>query len=110
MKKIRGHRSRITTGWDNQKSRSKSLDDYKVLKKFKKAVRARDKTCRMPGCKSKEYCQVHHILRWADCPRLRYEPKNGILLCKSCHNSIKGKESNYIELFLKIVERSYDNN
>ncbi len=79
-------------------------------KKFLKIVKKRDKyTCCMPDCHSKKRLQVHHILRWADCPTLRYEPTNGITLCKCCHEKIKNQEHIYIELFNRIVTEKYDN-
>lgn len=69
-------------------------------------VRKRDKgKCQMPGCRRRGQ-QVHHIARWADNILLRYEPSNGILLCRICHKSISKKESFYIELFRDIVHRN----
>jgi 5-methylcytosine-specific restriction endonuclease McrA len=81
---------------------------YKIYDSFRKIVRKRDKqTCQMPGCGCKKKLQVHHILRWADAPHLRYEERNGILLCKDCHDLIKNKEHFYIEMFTRIVEQKY---
>lgn len=77
---------------------------------WRKKVIKRDKhKCQMPNCK-KMGRDVHHILRWADSPSLRYEPNNGILLCKTCHKSITGKESFFRALFFEIVKRNNDNN
>lgn len=98
------------SGFDAVYHRS-SRDYDKVYAKFRKIVRKRDKNkCQMPGCKAKKELQVHHVMLWADCPNLRYEPRNGILLCKKCHQFIKNKEHHYIELFTRIVNEKYDNN
>jgi 5-methylcytosine-specific restriction endonuclease McrA len=84
-------------------------DQNHVYKRFRTEIRKRDKHCKMPGCNAIRLLQVHHILPWACAPYLRYEPRNAITLCKKCHDSIKGKEEHYIELFSRIVERMYDN-
>jgi 5-methylcytosine-specific restriction endonuclease McrA len=71
---------------------------------FRKSVLKRDKKkCQMPGCDNKKNLQVHHIKKWSTASSLRYEVSNGITLCKSCHKSIKGKESHYEPVFLEII-------
>jgi 5-methylcytosine-specific restriction endonuclease McrA len=73
--------------------------------RFRKDVLKRDnKSCQMPGCKNKSMLHVHHIEPWANAHSLRYEPSNGIVLCKACHKSITGKESHYVKLFREIVD------
>jgi len=73
-------------------------------KKFRIHVLKRDKfKCQMPNCKTKKNLHVHHIKTWATASSLRYEPKNGITLCKRCHKSITGKESHYETLFREII-------
>lgn len=70
---------------------------------WRKKVLKRDKhKCRFPGCK-KRAKQVHHILRWADAPSLRYEVSNGISLCWACHYNIRNQEHLYVELFIRII-------
>jgi 5-methylcytosine-specific restriction endonuclease McrA len=72
---------------------------------FRKKVLKRDgKKCMMPGCKSKNRLQVHHIKKWANAHALRYEISNGITLCKKCHDSIKYHESQYENLFTTIIQ------
>ena len=52
-------------------------------KKFRTEVLKRDKfKCRMPNCKSKKNLNVHHIQAWSNASTLRFEPSNGITLCK----------------------------
>lgn len=71
---------------------------------FRKRVLKRDsRKCQMPGCDNKTKLHVHHIRKWASAYSLRYEISNGITLCKDCHKSISGKESNYESLFMEII-------
>ena len=83
--------------------------DYKDPRyiEFRKAVLKRDHyKCQMPSCSSKARLQIHHIIRYADNILLRFTISNGITLCRKHHDSIKGKEAYYAELFLKIVKRN----
>lgn len=76
--------------------------DDPVYVQFRKDVLRRDKhTCQM--CGAKERLQVHHILKWAGAAALRYEVSNGICVCWTCHNSIKGKEEHYASYFREIL-------
>lgn len=76
-----------------------------AYKKFRIDVLKRDNfKCQMPNCKSSKNLQVHHIQTWANASSLRYDPYNGITLCKYCHNSIKGKEPHYIKTFREIID------
>ena len=73
-------------------------------KKFRTEVLKRDKfKCRMPGCKSKKFTMYTTYQTWSNASALRYEPSNGITLCKKCHQSITGKESHYQLLFREII-------
>lgn len=73
-------------------------------KKFRMSVLNRDKfKCQMPNCKNVKDLHVHHIKTWSNASALRYEPSNGITLCKKCHQSITGKESHYQLLFREII-------
>jgi 5-methylcytosine-specific restriction endonuclease McrA len=97
--------NKYNASWRANADRSRNDPLYK---KFCWEIRKRDKyKCNMPGCSSKSLLQVHHIIRWADSPHLRYEPRNAILLCRKCHDSIKNKEVYYIEMFMRIIEEKY---
>ena len=73
--------------------------------KWRKDIKKRDGyTCQWPNCGSKKQLQVHHIKIWAQNPGLRYTMANGITLCKSCHEKIKGKEHFYEAFFFKLLE------
>jgi len=72
---------------------------------WRKDIRKRDKSkCRWPGCNSKKRLEVHHIKKWQSHPALRYSINNGITLCKTCHQKIKGQEEHYELFFLKLLE------
>jgi 5-methylcytosine-specific restriction endonuclease McrA len=74
---------------------------------FRKYILKRDKrTCMMPNCGRKTNLQVHHIKRWASAHSLRYDPSNGITLCKNCHKSISGKEHHYESLFRELIKNA----
>ena len=79
-----------------------------TYKDWRREVYKRDKNrCQMPGCTSRKKLQAHHIRRWADASTLRYDIRNGITLCRTCHDSINGKESHYEALFSDIVNTKY---
>jgi 5-methylcytosine-specific restriction endonuclease McrA len=54
-------------------------------------------------CGSQKSLQAHHILRWADYPKLRYLISNGVTLCEICHDLVTGNEDRYIDEFRNIV-------
>jgi len=86
--------------------------DTPLYKEWRTAVLKRDGyKCQMPGCdcKYRKWLQAHHIMRWADAPRLRYEVSNGLTLCKKCHYSIRNIENNFIGLFSKIAIANENN-
>lgn len=86
---------------------ARDMDDP-LYKEWRNAVFKRDKKrCQMPGCPSpNRKKEAHHIVRWADCPWLRFEVSNGITLCAGCHYSIRNQESAYIMVFARIVEEN----
>lgn len=57
----------------------------------------------MPGCLCKKNLQVHHIRPWSKNPLLRYDPNNGITLCRTCHKRITGSEHIYAQMLEEIV-------
>lgn len=90
-----------------QSYRNKGRDyNSPEYKKWRAEVRKRDKaTCQMPKCNSRKAIKVHHIIRWADAPSLRFVTSNGICLCRKCHDRITGNEHYYIELFKSIIRK-----
>lgn len=49
---------------------------------------------------------MHHILPYARFPQYRYVAANLITLSKEAHDSIYGRELEYAEFFMKIVEKN----
>jgi len=73
--------------------------------KFRKEVKKRDGgKCQWPGCDTSKRLEVHHIKTWSKYPSMRFDPSNGISLCKKCHGRIKGNETNYEVFFIKLLE------
>jgi 5-methylcytosine-specific restriction endonuclease McrA len=75
-----------------------------LYKTFRKKVRNRDKKCRWLGCGKRRRLQVHHILPWGKYPNLRYDPNNGITLCKAHHRQVTGSEHHYTKIFTDIIK------
>ena len=76
-----------------------------VYVKWRDDIKKRDKyTCQWPGCGSKKNLQVHHIKTWAQNAGLRYVAANGITLCRTCHEKMKGKEQDYEAFLFKLLE------
>ena len=74
---------------------------------WRNKVISRDRKCQMPQCNRRGRLQAHHIYRWADAPSLRYEERNGIALCGSCHYSIRNSEEHFVGMFMEIVKVKY---
>ena len=84
------------------KSEKKHLDGR--YREWVWAVKSRDKWC----CKiNNEDCngrlEAHHILRWKDHPKLRYDVNNGISLCKAHHPIKKTEEAKMIPTFKELI-------
>ena len=54
-----------------------------VSPQLKKALLARDRNCRFPGCTHEKYLDAHHVEHWADGGETNLE--NTLLLCDSHH-------------------------
>jgi len=57
-----------------------------VPKAIERALRARDRGCRFPGCGRKRFVEAHHIEHWADGGETSL--KNLILLCSTHHTLV----------------------
>lgn len=64
----------------------RNSDGYK---KWRKKVFVRD-NFQCQNCGTKKNLQAHHIKPWALYEELRYDLKNGITLCRSCHLKAHG--------------------
>ena|SRR3990167_4647165 len=76
--------------------------DYRI---WQRAIWERDNyTCAL--CPSWSKPQAHHIKPLWHSWKLRLDMNNGITLCKSCHEKIRGKELDYVKKFsLMILEK-----
>lgn len=46
-------------------------------------------------CGSTEHLEAHHIIKWADYPKGRIDPKNGQCLCHNCHTEEHKHDQSY---------------
>jgi len=84
------------------KSEKKHLDTkYKI---WAKSVKERDKwICQLKDDECSGRLESHHILRWKDYPKLRYEIGNGITLCQNHHPLKKSEEERLAPIFREIL-------
>ena len=71
-------------------------------KRFSRAVRKRDQSCRL--CESIEKLEIHHIHPFSQAPLLVMFMGNAILLCAACHRKMLGKEKRWARRLLKLIE------
>jgi transposase len=74
---------------------------------FRRIVFARDNyTCQLCG-DDKKRIEANHIKLFSENKELRFEPSNGITLCKDCHQSIRGKEHELESVFISIISSKH---
>jgi len=74
--------------------------------KFRREVLKRDGyCCQWPKCGEKSRLRVHHIRKWADYPKLRFELSNGIALCRACHDRVWNEEEIWAKMFYTIIHQ-----
>lgn len=87
----------------------RTFRDSQEYRRWRKAVIERDeKTCQMCGEFNFEI-QAHHIKPATEFRELRLDVSNGIALCKECHSSIRGRESEFESIFIKRAELNSKN-
>jgi predicted RNA-binding Zn-ribbon protein involved in translation (DUF1610 family) len=91
-----------------KKNRIETVDitDSAEYKEWRKKVYIRDGyRCKMPGCfsNSKEIA-AHHIYPKKLYPEKQFDVSNGITLCKNCHEKTFGKENQYIDALVRVVQ------
>ena len=92
----RGKANSLWKGNKSQRQQDMARIEYLI---WRATVFKRDNyTCAMCGSCG-EKLEAHHIQSWADVEHLRYDVTNGIALCKQCHRSIRGKESDFVDRF-----------
>jgi len=87
--------------WQGGTSRGYKTGYYSLkYKNWRRKVFERDSfTCQ--GCGGIGYITAHHIKSFAHYPKLRFNVKNGLTLCESCHaltDNYKGKARNLTQI------------
>lgn len=74
-------------------------------KQWRKRVWERDNyKCKITDSDCNGRIEAHHILRWKDFPKLRYEVNNGITLCHFHHPRKRTEEDRLIPTFLTAID------
>jgi predicted PP-loop superfamily ATPase len=72
-----------------KKTRKSTKRNSLITKEWSEAVKERDgKKC--TKCGTEKGLHAHHIIPWKDKEELRFDVKNGITLCRSCHAKLEG--------------------
>lgn len=79
-------------------------------KEWRKLVYKRDGYwCKMPGCNSNSRnIAAHHIYPKKAYPEKQFDINNGITLCKTCHEKTYGREGQFIEILVRVVQKMND--
>jgi hypothetical protein len=89
---------------------STNVTDSAAYKEWRLKVYKRDGyRCKMPLCGSEtREIQAHHIFPKKNFPEKMFEISNGITLCKKCHEKTFGKEKEYIDCLVRVVQKMND--
>lgn len=91
--------------WKGNKTERRNAMERIEYKTWRATVFKRDDhTCVICG-KQEIKVEAHHIKKWANDEKLRYDPENGVTLCKDCHKSITGIEESFEVRFSEYVSR-----
>ena len=98
---------------NHKRNRKKPNRDFNsaCYKEFRKIVSKRDnRECMicsyLIGIKTKGRVNVHHIKGWSEYPLLRYQPKNGCVVCWEHHKEINKNEYMWVEILQQLVKKS----
>lgn len=87
---------------------NRNYKDPKYIK-WRKAVLGADKATCVKCKKNKGVdLEVHHIRPWSKHINLRFNVRNGVTLCRQCHEYVTGEEEKYIDFFDEIVANRID--
>lgn len=89
---------------------TENLTDSADYKEWRKKVYSRDGyRCKMPNCYSDTRdIAAHHIFPKKKYPAKQFDVNNGITLCRNCHEQTYGKEEQYIDALVRVVQRMND--
>ncbi|MCM3066644.1 HNH endonuclease [Priestia flexa] len=76
-------------------------------KEWRKLVYIRDGyRCKMPGCNStSRQIAAHHIYPKKKYPDKQFDLSNGITLCRQCHEKTYGKEQQFIDMLVRVIQK-----
>jgi len=100
------YRGKNNPSWKGGVQRGKPKGDWRYYKWYKAVFKRDNFTCISCGERG-VYLEAHHIKNWRYNPKLRYKVKNGLTLCKSCHNPTKGLEVEFEPYFEEIIKIVY---
>jgi hypothetical protein len=92
--------------WISDRTKLKKRDKRNdpLYKEWRRNVCLRDGfVCKINNKDCCKKLEVHHILRWADYPELRYDINNGITLCKNHHPRKKKEEERLSPYFKELL-------
>src|SRR5947209_1950789 len=81
-------------------SRQSGRKDRRGLRWRREVLKRDEGTCRF--CRSTRNLEVHHITSFADEPT-SWKIKNGLTLCRDCHEEVRGREKAWAPFFAAIV-------
>jgi hypothetical protein len=65
--------------------------------------------CKMPGCNSKSRdIAAHHVYPKKQYSNKQFEVSNGITLCRPCHELTYGKENQFIDALVRVIQEMND--
>lgn len=84
-----------------------NITDSAKYKDWRKKVYKRDGyRCKMPNCNSDTRdIAAHHIYPKKNYPKMQFEVNNGITLCRSCHETTYGREEQYIDALVRVIQK-----
>ncbi|WP_078413739.1 HNH endonuclease [Priestia abyssalis] len=89
---------------------TEDITDSAEYKHWRLKVYKRDGyRCKMPGCYSQSRdIAAHHIFPKKLYPEKQFDISNGITLCRKCHEKTYGKEEQFIEMLVRVIQTMSD--
>lgn len=89
---------------------TETITDSAEYKEWRIRVYKRDGyRCKMPNCYSNSRdIAAHHIFPKKKYPEKQFDLDNGITLCRKCHEKTFGKEEQFIDALVRIVQKMND--